>query len=511
MKVAFYSTGAEQLGVEMLGAVARRDGHAVKVVFDPALFGDSHNLDLPVVGSLFSVTDAKIGEIASFEPDVVAFSPVTPTYRACIRVAAGVKRLSPGSRVIMGGAHVSAVPETVLAEGCVDAVCLGEGDDAFAGYLAGCRGKTPDAAAGNIWLKRPDGVTKGRRVPLIEQLDSLPFADKSLYENSIDLSINYLAATGRGCPFRCSFCSGSLVHGAPGGAGGKRVRKRSPENVIEELKRGLKRYGFRHVEFVDDTFTADQAWLGRFLPLYRREINRPYSCMTHPRLLKERAAALLAGSGCDQVQVGVESMDEGYRRSVLNRPEKNSEIEEAFELLNRHRLSFSADHILGLPGEPGTALEAAFEMYARHRPARINTFWLVYYPGTGISLRALGEGWISEEEAAKAACGDLPSYHAPGARETGEDASYELAFKAMPLLGPELSMALSMWTRRHASAKAVRLASIAADAASCASTGNVDFFNYVRHYADQITRRLTGHGLSGRMTGGVSKGTGGGR
>src|SRR5690349_5600585 len=114
MRVVFLGIGAEQLGVELLSAVLKRDGHDVRLVYNPSLFDDRYQFRVPTLARLFKCDNAVIKEAVALQPDVIAVSALTSTYRWSLQAATAVKART-GAKVIFGGVHPSAVPETVIA------------------------------------------------------------------------------------------------------------------------------------------------------------------------------------------------------------------------------------------------------------------------------------------------------------------------------------------------------------------------------------------------------------
>jgi radical SAM superfamily enzyme YgiQ (UPF0313 family) len=488
VRVVFVVLGIENMGVEILSAVLRQQGHDVRLAFDPCLFDDGLTLDSSLLASMLSREEQVVREVVATCPDVVGISPMTANSRWHLRVAGEVKRRLPGVRILVGGIHASAVPESVIAEDCVDAVCIGEGERAISQYLAALEKGPVLAPVSNLWLKTERGVTKGRVAPFFQDLDRLPFPDKELFEDHFDMRAKYTAMGGRGCPFRCAFCFNSFYAELPERPRGNYVRYRSPGNLMEELRWARKRYDFRYVEFQDDVFTLNKAWLREFLDAYRRDIRRPFWCLTHVRYVDDSVARMLAEAGCAYVEIGVESALDSYRRGYLDRRDTLAEIDRAVSLLERHHVPVTLDHIFDLPGEPPEAQDLALEFYARHHPMRINTYWFLPLPKTAIVQRALADGYISPREGTALGDTERGSFYRPpeASRDKARNLGYQLAFKAMPLLGAPLARALrDKVARRLPIGATARLATLF-DITAALRTGNPA----ARAYAMQFLRRI---------------------
>ena len=131
MRITFVALGWEQLGVSLLAAIAKQQGHDVNLAFSVSLFNDRFNFSIPSLASYFDDRGEVLKTIERQKPDVLAFSVLTGTYQWMLGIAHDAKRILPDVKVIFGGVHVSAVPDRVLARPEVDFVCIGEGDIAF--------------------------------------------------------------------------------------------------------------------------------------------------------------------------------------------------------------------------------------------------------------------------------------------------------------------------------------------------------------------------------------------
>lgn len=376
-----------------------REGHETHLVFDPAIFSGSRGRDIPFISNWFEVDiNRVVGKILELEPDVLAVSCVTGTYRWSVEVARQV-RVRRKAPVVFGGIHPTAVPDRVIAESVIDAIVLGEGEGALADLVESAKDsafRRSDVA--NTWVKRNGEVIKNSPRPLIENLDTLPFPKKrAYYEKAPVMEINYLAMTSRGCPHKCTYCCNSIYDRIYPGVGNP-VRRLSPERVIEELEAARRGGVTRFIEFWDDIFTRDIAWLTRFEPLYRERVGLPFQCYAHPHFMDEKRAKLLARAGCTQVKMGVQSLEQTTLRDVLNRPGSAERVERAIGWLSDEGIRVSVEHLLDVPGEGEVEQARAAKFYNRVRPDKIASFWLVYYPGTQIGFDSRDKGILTDQD-----------------------------------------------------------------------------------------------------------------
>ena len=447
-KVTFASLGTEQLGISMLSAIAKRDGHQVGLAFSASLFHDRFNLEMPWLSPYFDDTQEVIRAIEKQQPDVLAFSPLTSTYQWALGIAEKAKQLNPNVKTIFGGVHASAVPHLLLKRPVIDYVVVGEGDVAFPKIIQSIQNQDDNTPIVNTKFKsKSGGIISGLQSGFIQDLDSLPFYDKPLWEEHVRLGDLYLTMASRGCPYRCSFCFNNFFAKLPEEKSGKYVRLRSPEHMIAELKIAQKRYKIEVVDFQDDVFTTSKKWLQDFLYLYKKEINKPFQILTHPRYMDDDIAKWLSDAGCVWVQMGVQSMDEGFKKGALLRYERSEDVSAAIDAMNKYKMKVKVDHMFGLPDEPVAAQENARALYANHGTKRIQTFWTCFLPGTVMMTEAISKGRITEEQAQKINEGE-DFYFFRNTENIKDDnlinlyKAYEVIFRIMPVLPKYLRLNL---------------------------------------------------------------------
>lgn len=439
-KVTFAALGTEQLGISMLSAIARSHGHQTGLAFSASLFHDRFNLEMPGLAPFFDDTKEVYRAIEQQQPDVLAFSPLTSTYQWSLEIARHAKESNPHIKTVFGGVHASAVPHLLLRRPEIDFVVVGEGDVAFPEIIRAATDPAYSQPIANTRYKSAAGhIITGPQKGFIQDLDALPFADKPLWEEHVRLGDLYLAMASRGCPYRCTFCFNNFFAKLPEEKSGKYVRLRSPEHMIAELKIAKQRYNIQVVDFQDDIFTTSKKWLQDFLALYRKEINKPFQILTHPRYMDEDVARWLSHAGCQWIQMGVQSMDESFKKDTLLRYERSEDVSEAIDVMNKYGMKVKVDHMFGLPDEPISAQENARLLYADHPARRIQTFWTCYLPGTEMMNDAIEKNRLTEEQVTKINEGE-DFYFFRNTENIKDEKlmelykAYEVIFRIMPVL-----------------------------------------------------------------------------
>jgi anaerobic magnesium-protoporphyrin IX monomethyl ester cyclase len=480
MKITFVGLGTEQLGISQISAIAKREGHSVGMAFSASLFHDRFNLEFPSIAPYFDDTHKVIQAIKDQQPDILAFSALTSTYQWMLEVARAAKEINPNIKTVFGGVHPSAVPSLVIVRPEVDFVVVGEGDVAFPQIINSVReGKYTDPIYNTRFKNKEGKVITGLQKGFIQDLDSLPFFDKTIWEEHVRLGDLYLTMASRGCPYRCTFCFNNFVAKLPEEKSGKYVRLRSVDHVIAELKIAKRRYKIHKIDFQDDVFATSKKWLQEFAYKYKKEINIPYNILTHPKYMSNEVAGWLKESGCEWIQMGVQSMDEGFKKDNLMRYEKSDDISEALELMYKYGMHAKVDHMFGLPDEPLIAQENARKLYATHHPKRIQTFWTCYLPGTDMMKDAEERGVITAEQARKINEGE--DFYFFRNTENVKDIEYEVIFRILPALPEKWRENLTLEKVEKIPKILIRPMSIMADVITGFKQRNPEFSAYALH------------------------------
>jgi len=439
MRVTFVTTGLEHLGIEALSAFLRAHGHETKLVYEARPFSSGSGTDIPLLARLLEPSpEETAARVVATKPDVVAFTSYSVTHRWSVEVARAIKA-SRKVPIVFGGPHVGSTPERAILEPSIDAVVEGEGEGALLDLV--------NCAETNRFGRRdiPNVTVKGLLTPkrnlprpLFQDLDELPFADKTaFYEAVPGYEHEYYVISRRGCPFRCSFCEYSTFPQQYPGE--KPVRRRSVEHLLREMRPFKARGKTKKVFFWDPIFTLDNRWMAEFAEAWSSEIKIPFECYTHPNAMNKDMARMLAEAGCVMVRVGVQTVNSDTLAAV-DRKGDEDRIRKTIGYLAEYGIPYSVDHIIGLPGEgPGDQV-AALKFYNEVRPTRIIAHWMTYFPGTTALEDARSKGLLTEEAITRILDGDVgPGYMYEGNVDYPEHEELRRLsnlFDLLPLLPP---------------------------------------------------------------------------
>lgn len=294
------------------------------------------------------------------KPDLVGFSSSTGQHNWVVKTSRKIKQ-AMGVPIVAGGPHPTYEPN-IIKEDCIDIVCRGEADYALLELMDCIRDGRDFTEIQNLWVKKGDNIFKNEVRPYVEDLDEFPFADRELYYGRYSFlrnltGKNFLA--GRGCANQCTFCHNHLAQKLYDGKG-TFARKRSPRNLIEEIKEVRERYPMEVVNLErDDFFLSHRDWCFEFLELYAQEVGLPFVIQTRPDSIDEKIAAALKKANCVSVAISIETADDEIRNTVLKKNYTNQNVRDAVYWLKRNDIFIKTFNMLGLPGED---LEAAIRL-----------------------------------------------------------------------------------------------------------------------------------------------------
>lgn len=392
-KVTFVYPDFENIGIQYLMSICLKNGYEIDFVYYQA----RNNFVNRINKSLSFSEIAK--RIVNTNPDIVAFSCVTDNYQYQLKCANALKQIMPHVITIFGGIHPTAVPQRVLENPEVDCVAIGEAEVSFSEFLQEGKRENkfvlPDKPIKGMVFKTGDRIIGEFSEGNLSNLDKVPFPHKAPFTSIMKLTGEYRIITSRGCPYSCSYCFNSFYHGL---RGKKDLRRRTVNNVIDELLLAKKQFSPKYISFWDDSFTTSKNWIREFCSLYKSKINLSFMCIVNPFYIDKEIAELLSSTGCIFVGIGVESTSEEVCLKILNRRSSNEKIIQAIKYLKEAGILVQADHLLGVPGDTLKNEEESVMFYNGCRPDIISVYWLTYYPKTEIVNIAYKQGLLSDKD-----------------------------------------------------------------------------------------------------------------
>jgi anaerobic magnesium-protoporphyrin IX monomethyl ester cyclase len=366
-----YPKGAPQslflpLGLGYLAAVLEQSQYEVTV------------LDLQISNPTPQQLEA---QLTASKPDIVGVTTSTLTFWPAVEVVKAAKKVAPNALTLLGGPHVTALPERTMAENPdVDIVVRGEGERTLLELAElTSKGATQELSGVNGITYRKNGqITHTADRAFIENLDELPHPAYNHFplEKYMMAGKNYLPIiSSRGCPFQCTFCMARKMCGTS-------FRTRSPEKTVEELEWLRDTHHADIIAFYDDTFTIDKKRAAAICDLMKqRKFDLPWDCRTRVDQINKEILVKLRDANCKLIHFGVES---GSQR-MLNAMKKGTTVEQnaaAIKLVKEVGVGVAISVVVGYPGETEAELRETFQFIKQTKPDFVYVCQAIPFPGT---------------------------------------------------------------------------------------------------------------------------------
>ena len=318
-----------------------------------------------------------------FDPDLIVLDSSFPSLNNDISVAESLKK-HLDCKIVLVGPPASQFPDEILKSG-VDIVARWEYDftiSEIADTIS--EGGSMEGVEGISY--REDGIVKhnpDRPFTSSEDLDNIPFVSKA-YKKHLNIKDYFLGSslypevqifTGRGCPFRCTFCSW------PQTLMGRKYRVRSTSNLLDELEWIQDNLDVKEVFFEDDTFTISEKRVLEFCRGYKdRGLDVTWACNARVSLDYETMREM-KNAHCRLMIAGYESGSD----EILTNVKKGSTVDEAREFARNARKSgllVHGDFIIGLPGETKETMEMTRKLIKEVRADILQVSVASPFPGT---------------------------------------------------------------------------------------------------------------------------------
>lgn len=355
------------LGLAYLGAVLERRGDEVQVI-DAAVL----NLSFPELER----------QVSRFDPGVIGLTANIGTYLFSCYTARVLKRTSHSAKMIFGGPWATVNASLLLRMGLADIVVLGEGECTVE-ELMRCLENDGDLAdvTGIAFRDKAGVVVQTGPRAMLEDLDSLPLPAWHLLPPSRLYTYNnrstpcYPIMTSRGCPFDCIYCT-KIIHGY-------RLRYRSVDNVINELRYLKSHFKVKEVIIADDTFTQDPVRAGRILDRIHADklgMSLLLSNGIRSDIYSDAFVARMRRAGVYRVCLGIESGNQDVLRSIKKQL-KLEDVTRFVALLRKYRIDHIGYFMLGLPEDTwDTMMDTVF--FAVHNRIQPHFHKTIAVPGT---------------------------------------------------------------------------------------------------------------------------------
>jgi len=402
MKIVLISPIFADLGLCSISPQLRRENYQVDLLFIPELL---QNYSRPLSRKMLD----RIYEFIN-EAGIVGIKGLSENYHKTATLIDDIKKTIK-ALIVWGGEHPTIRPQDCIKH--ADVVCIGEGEEAMLELASKLeRRENLDNIKNLLFRSNGGSVEKvqlrppidiNSLLPLDYYLDSHYILESNKIRNLKEADFNgeFYSFSNRGCPFRCSFCCGTVMLDLYEGQ--EFCRQRSVENIMNELKE-IKRCfsSCKAIWFNDGDFLAGktQKDIGDFSERYRTEINLPFSIWTNPVSIRdEESIRMLKYAGLKAVDIGTITGSDRTQRQIYMRNTSPDLYRSRAKILNKHKIDTAYDVILANPYENDEDIISTIRLMMQlPKPYTIFTHILTYFPKTALYERALSDGIISEDQ-----------------------------------------------------------------------------------------------------------------
>jgi len=304
-------------------------------------------------------------EVKKISPDLIGISLFSISISFVKKMVDMVKEELPKTIIVLGGPHVSSLPNRVLKNfEKVDFAVRGEGEIPLRQLVKALdsRERSFSQIPGLIYRENNEiRVNEPYFPPNIEEygFPAWDLIKPSEYFKYLSMGSGTVPVFfSRGCPFQCTFCAAKVTSG-------QRLRRRGLDHIFSELHFLQKEYGIKRFVIEDEGFGVTKKFIMDFCQRIKREnFKADFALGVGMRLDfidQELLEAMKAAGFEKEIVLGIESGSE--RILKLMKKEINLDmVWEKVNLMNRMGFEPNGYFILGYPGETKEEMEKTIKL-----------------------------------------------------------------------------------------------------------------------------------------------------
>jgi len=372
-----------------------------------------HSFSVSIIDALAENMGTKqvLDYIGKHQPKVIGITAMTPQFQRTVQAAKDISIKFPEILTVIGGHHASIMPDKTLKENNgLDILVYGEGEETFLEVMNKYRENGCDkeeflkdteslrAIDGIAFRDEDNNIKINKPRKQIADLDSLPSPAWDLLSvgRYLPLPNQYLnkpvihMVSIRGCPFDCGFCSNNSVFG-------RKIRARSPEKVVEDIKYVKSEYNIKEISFWDDTMTVNKKWLERFCNcLIENKVNVTWTCYSRVDTVNLEILKLMKKAGCWNIFYGYESGNQQLLDNI-NKGITLEQIRNVNKWTKDAGIEVRASFMIALPGETPELAKRTIDFAIELEPEYAQFSITTPYPGTKLYETAKQSGKLRDD------------------------------------------------------------------------------------------------------------------
>lgn len=399
-----YYTRYFPVGLCYIAALLEKKGHNVKV-YSPDINTKAYKIDYSRLDDVYGAYLKQLQNekheawqelkriILEYGPDIIGITAWTTFLASTFKTAELCKQTKTDAKIVIGGPHATLKPDEILKNSKhTDFVIRSEGEYVLLDLIDFLQGNKKKSEIPGISYKKNNRIIHNKERQFIENLDELPLPARHLliFPGKYNPEDYGLMMTSRGCPYACSYCATAIWK--------RRVRYRSIDNIIKEIKHVMKRYKTRQFTFKDDSFTLDKARIKELCKrIIQEKLKINWDCNTRVNLIDKDILKLMKRAGCNSIKVGIESGSERIL-SLMNKQITKNQIRHAAELLRKSGIHWTGYFMMGLPTETKQEILETLKFMKEIKPdfASISTYEI--FPGTSLFELGIKKEFVKNEQ-----------------------------------------------------------------------------------------------------------------
>lgn len=373
------------LGILYLASCLRKGGYPVAVI-------DACSQGLPL--------EKTVEYVAASNPKYVCISATTLTIHSAFQVAEMIKAIDPKITTVIGGPHLTAVPEeTMELFPSFDIGVIGEGEETIIELIKALQENAEPPDVPGIIYRHNTHLIRTQPRPFIKNLDDIPFPAWDLLDDFPKgyrpppfrfkgLPAAYIV-TSRGCPYQCIFCDRSVF--------GNKCRTHSAEYVLNLMEYLHRQFGIKEILLEDDTFVTFRKRLIEICEgILRRGLDISWSCLGRADAVDLEILKLMKKAGCWHISYGIETGDPKVM-DFIGKKISLEKIEQAVRWTKEAGLMAKGFFILGHPIDTPESIEKTIKFALKIPLDDISVAMLTPFPGSRVYEIASQYGEFDED------------------------------------------------------------------------------------------------------------------